>query len=72
VVYTLEDHIQLPDLIYSPPEDDGYKYVLMCRFLTGVYAQGEEDRTQPPATENGRLFDSVVDQMEDPTHVCAR
>ncbi|XP_070569303.1 protein mono-ADP-ribosyltransferase PARP14-like [Ptychodera flava] len=55
---------------YSPPDDNGYKYIYQCKVLTGEYARGKQDMMVPPPKNPNNptiCYDSVVDKMDNPT-----
>ncbi|XP_070569307.1 protein mono-ADP-ribosyltransferase PARP14-like [Ptychodera flava] len=55
---------------YSPPDDNGYKYIYQCKVLTGEYARGKQDMMVPPPKNPNNptiCYDSVVDKIDNPT-----
>jgi poly [ADP-ribose] polymerase 10/14/15 len=51
---------------YSPPDSASLKRVIQCRVLTGDYTFGEEDMKAPPEKAPGILYDTAVDDVDNP------
>ena len=52
---------------YSPRDNNYNKYMFVVRVLTGEYACGGHDDVQPPPrTSEKDLYDSSVDNIQDP------
>jgi len=53
---------------YSPPNPEGFQFVILCRVLVGDYCRGFEKTTMPDYIADGtRRYDSTVDRKEDPS-----
>ncbi|XP_025999849.1 poly(ADP-ribose) polymerase family member 14-related sequence 1 isoform X3 [Astatotilapia calliptera] len=56
---------------YSKPNQNGEKFMYVCRVLTGDFALGQQGMIVPPAkgtsTISTDLYDSVVDNMANPS-----
>ena len=56
---------------FSKKDGNGHKYIYNCLVLTGEYTKGEEIMTVPPpknpAKNQAILYDSLVDNMSNPT-----
>ena len=52
---------------YSPQDDDGLKYVIQSRVLTGQFTEGDEDMIETPDRVPGVRYDCAVDDIDDPT-----
>lgn len=56
---------------YSKPNQNGEKFMYVCRVLTGDFALGQQGMIVPPAKGTGTistgLYDSVVDNMANPS-----
>ncbi len=54
---------------YSPPDQNGYKYIYLARVLTGEFTRGAGGMLVPPAKDprNSHVpYDSVVDNVASP------
>ena len=52
---------------YSPPDPlTGQRYLYYTRVLTGEYTKGSSALRVPPARSGNILFDSVVDNVNNP------
>ncbi|XP_041856787.1 poly(ADP-ribose) polymerase family member 14-related sequence 1 isoform X2 [Melanotaenia boesemani] len=53
---------------YSKPNQNGEKFMYLCRVLVGDYTTGQSGMIAPPAkgSSNTEMFDSVVDNMTKP------
>jgi len=51
----------------SPPDADRHQRVIYCKVAVGEYAEGNQVMQTQPAKENGDLYDSTVDNTENPT-----
>ncbi|XP_010739267.3 uncharacterized protein parp10 isoform X1 [Larimichthys crocea] len=55
---------------YSPPNADGYKFILVSKVLTGDYTKGCHSMKTAPLKETGNIplrYDSVTDDITKPT-----
>ena len=56
--------------IYSPKDENGYKYIYISLVLTGEYTEGKADMQVPPpknpSQNKGILYDSLVNSKEFP------
>ena len=52
---------------YSPPNDAGEKFMFMVKVLTGEYCKGSEGLKSPPYKNELEYYDSVVDDVSNPT-----
>ncbi|XP_035994549.1 protein mono-ADP-ribosyltransferase PARP15-like [Fundulus heteroclitus] len=53
---------------YSRPNQNGEKFMYLCRVLTGDHALGQQNMIAPPSKGSGvDLYDSVVDNMTTPS-----
>uniref|UniRef100_A0A668UKH0 Poly [ADP-ribose] polymerase n=1 Tax=Oreochromis aureus TaxID=47969 RepID=A0A668UKH0_OREAU len=54
---------------YSKPNQNGEKFMYVCRVLTGDFTLGQKGMVTPPAKKHGStdLYDSVVDNVANPT-----
>ncbi|XP_042068614.1 protein mono-ADP-ribosyltransferase PARP15 isoform X2 [Haplochromis burtoni] len=54
---------------YSKPNQNGEKFMYVCRVLTGDFTLGQKGMVTPPAKKLGStdLYDSVVDNIANPT-----
>ncbi|CAI5656800.1 unnamed protein product [Oreochromis niloticus] len=54
---------------YSKPNQNGEKFMYVCRVLTGDFTLGQQDMIVPPAKgpASTDLYDSVVDNLTNPT-----
>ena len=53
---------------YSVPNEEGFKFVILCRVLVGDFCRGYETFKVPPDMPDGtRRYDTTVDNTEDPT-----
>ncbi|KAM4561029.1 poly(ADP-ribose) polymerase family member 14-related sequence 1 isoform 2-T2 [Fundulus diaphanus] len=53
---------------YSRPNQNGEKFMYLCRVLTGDHALGQQNLIAPPSKGSGvDLYDSVVDNMTTPS-----
>ncbi|XP_043099357.1 protein mono-ADP-ribosyltransferase PARP14-like isoform X2 [Puntigrus tetrazona] len=52
---------------YAVPAADGTQLMFVARVLTGHYALGQGDMKTPPVRVAPDLYDSVVDNMQNPT-----
>uniref|UniRef100_UPI000D2F8DAA poly [ADP-ribose] polymerase 15-like n=1 Tax=Maylandia zebra TaxID=106582 RepID=UPI000D2F8DAA len=54
---------------YSKPNQNGEKFMYVCRVLTGDFTLGQQGMIEPPAkgTASTDLYDSVVDNLTNPT-----
>ncbi|XP_071123980.1 uncharacterized protein [Mytilus edulis] len=58
---------------YSVPDEHGDKFVYKCSVFVGRFGQGEKDLKEPPRDENNIIYDSAVDDVNDPKiHVMFR
>ncbi|KAM4558451.1 poly(ADP-ribose) polymerase family member 14-related sequence 1 isoform 3-T3 [Odontesthes bonariensis] len=53
---------------YSKPNQNGDKFMYLCRVLTGDFAVGQANMIAPPTkgSNSNEIYDSVVDQMGKP------
>ena len=54
---------------YSKPDDNGNRFMYLCKVLTGVYTQGDSSMLVPPARDDSNKavrYDSVVNDMTKP------
>lgn len=54
---------------YSPPNDDGHKFIFVSRVLTGEYTKGCHSMKTAPLKQSGDMpfrYDSVTDDMDNP------
>ena len=66
-VYFHRDFSQSAHEQHSPSDKDGLKYVIQSRVLTGEFTEGKYDMTETPIRVSGVRYDSLVDNVEDPT-----
>ena len=52
---------------YSPPHSDGYKYLLLCKFIVGDSSQGLKKMHKVPLKPNGNEYDTLVDYPQNPS-----
>lgn len=53
---------------YSPPDNNGHKYMVRTRVVTGEYCQGNQQLRAAPYKANGiQQYDSVVDNAAKPS-----
>lgn len=52
---------------YAVPAADGTQLMFVARVLTGYYAQGQANMKTPPVREAPVLYDSVVDNVQNPS-----
>ena len=56
---------------FSPPDENGYKYIYISLVLTGEYTKGNHNMTVPPAKNPNQniaiLYESLVDNELSPT-----
>ena len=52
--------------MYSPPDENGIRYIFQCNVLTGEFVKGIPDYIEPPAKKGLIRFNSVVDNVDDP------
>lgn len=55
---------------YSPPNEDGYKFIFVSKVLTGDFTEGCHTMRAAPLKETSDIplrFDSVTDNMAIPT-----
>ncbi|KAM4731160.1 LOW QUALITY PROTEIN: poly(ADP-ribose) polymerase family member 14-related sequence 1 [Anableps anableps] len=54
---------------YSKPNQNGEKFMYLCRVLTGDHTQGHQNMIAPPSKggSNVYMYDSVVDNMTTPS-----
>lgn len=56
---------------YAQPDDEGHKFMFLCKVLAGKTCQGKSDYTRPPQQfAGGPLFDSCVDNEKNPRIYC--
>jgi len=55
--------------IYSRPDQQGFKHIFQSLVLIGHYTVGRQGLREPPVrdTNNDLLFDSVTDNVDNPT-----
>jgi poly [ADP-ribose] polymerase 10/14/15 len=46
---------------------EGIRYMFMCRMVVGDWCQGSKDHLRPDCKRDGELYDSTVDNVENPT-----
>jgi hypothetical protein len=51
---------------YSEPNTRGEQHMFLCRVLAGEYSKGEEDQDTPGVRRGTELYDSTVDDLENP------
>lgn len=66
-VYFAESFEYSASPTYSPPDTKGQKFIFQCRVLTGHFTQGKQGLKEPPLRTAEFRFDSVVDNMSQPT-----
>ncbi|XP_042615376.1 protein mono-ADP-ribosyltransferase PARP15-like [Cyprinus carpio] len=52
---------------YAVPAADGTQLMFVARVLTGYYTQGQGDMRTPPVRVAPDLYDSVVDNIQNPS-----
>lgn len=54
---------------YSKPNQNGEKFMYLCRVLTGDFTLGQQNMIAPPSKGNNSilLYDSVVDNVSNPS-----
>ena len=68
-VYFARDASYSARSTYSPPDQNGHKYMYFVQVLTGEYTQGSRGLLVPPSkdpTNPTILYDSVVDKVQNP------
>ena len=65
-VYFARDFTYSADDTYSPPDDDGLKYIIQSRVLTGEYTEGKEEMVETPEKTPGLRYDCTVDDTHHP------
>ncbi|XP_041105205.1 protein mono-ADP-ribosyltransferase PARP10-like isoform X2 [Polyodon spathula] len=68
VYFAVESALSVQDQ-YSPPSEEGYKYVFVVKVLTGEYTKGNHEMKTAPLKENSRIplrYHSVVDSTISP------
>jgi len=65
-VYFARDFSYSAQDTYSPPDDEGLKYVIQSRVLTGEYTKGDEDMVEAPEKAPGLRYDCTVNDPDDP------
>jgi len=67
-VYFATSFIYSAQGTYSPPDQDGFKYVFQCRVLTGQFTVGSPDMKEPPQRTDVVKFryDSVTNDVQNP------
>lgn len=66
-VYFAKDITFSASDIYSPPAEDGYKYILACKVLVGKYCLGKPNQKLPDLINETERFDSTVNDLKNPT-----
>ncbi|XP_029977063.1 protein mono-ADP-ribosyltransferase PARP10 [Salarias fasciatus] len=69
VYFAVNSSLSVQDT-YSPPNADGYKYVFVCKVLTGDYTKGCSSMKTTPLKETGDIplrYDSVTDNISKPS-----
>ena len=66
-VYFAKDITYSASNIYSPPGEDGYKYILACKVLVGKYCLGKPNQKVPDLVNDTERFDSTVNDLKNPT-----
>jgi poly [ADP-ribose] polymerase 10/14/15 len=52
---------------YSPPDADGVQNMLLVRAVVGEVCKGVKDALTPSVRHENQLFDSTVDDVENPS-----
>ncbi|XP_070575650.1 protein mono-ADP-ribosyltransferase PARP14-like [Ptychodera flava] len=52
---------------YTPKDNDGYKWIFEVSVLVGEYAKGSREMLAPPFKATGDRYDSVADNVNNPT-----
>jgi poly [ADP-ribose] polymerase 10/14/15 len=52
---------------YTSPNSSGERRMFLCRVLVGEYCLGREDQPTPDVRRGTELYDSTVNNLEDPT-----
>uniref|UniRef100_A0A8C5DZM1 Poly [ADP-ribose] polymerase n=1 Tax=Gouania willdenowi TaxID=441366 RepID=A0A8C5DZM1_GOUWI len=69
VYFAVDSALSVQDK-YSPPNNNGYKFVLVSKVLTGDYTKGCHSMKTAPLKETGIIplrYDSVTDEINKPT-----
>jgi polyhydroxyalkanoate synthesis regulator phasin len=72
-IYFARDASYSSSNIYSPPDDQGIKYMFLVKVLAGMTTVGDDDMVEPPPRPDGRgNFDSTcgllkMDDLSDPS-----
>lgn len=66
-VYFAKDITYSASNIYSPPGEDGYKYIFACKVLVGKYCLGKPNQKVPDLVNETERFDSTVNDLKNPT-----
>ena len=66
-VYFAKDITYSASNVYSPPDEDGYKYILACKVLVGKYCIGKPNQKVPDLVNDTERFDSTVNDLKNPT-----
>jgi len=54
-------------LDYTSPNSTGERHMFLCRVLVGEYCLGREDQPTPDVRSGTELYDSTVNNLQDPT-----
>jgi len=54
-------------LDYTSPNSRGERHMFLCRVLVGEYCLGREDQPTPDVRSGTELYDSTVNNLQDPT-----
>ena len=65
-VYFARDFSYSANDTYSAPDENGLKYVIQARVLTGEFTKGEEEMVEAPKRGRGLRYDSTVDDEDNP------
>ena len=65
-VYNARDFSYSAEDRYSPADSYNLKCVIQCRVLTGTFTTGDPDMIVPPEMSPGKLYDSTVNDENDP------
>lgn len=69
VYFAINSSLSVQDT-YSPPNEDGYKFIFVSKVLTGDYTKGCHSMKTAPLKQTGNIplrYDSVTDDITRPT-----
>jgi poly [ADP-ribose] polymerase 10/14/15 len=66
-VYFARDASYSAHPLYSKPDANGVKRILLCRVAVGSFCLGKKDALTPDMKDASSLYDTTVDNMRDPS-----